>query len=738
MDIRVSFKNVKDLLISLVLLLSSLLTSFFVVSFARTAINYRLTSEDYLRFGDDLMPNLGFLSVLAILVMGTALFVIFQLVRRGVFSRPLDYLYRNRFVFGVVVVLLASVFELSGSSTACMSAFLGDGSAQGVLAGIPRSIRSDEWLVFTPFAFSQQFNGYAAVSELMRGTATSVNLVYAQPCWDFSTLFRPFLWGYLVLGSTRGLAFFWSSRLVCLFLVSEAFAQMLFGKSRNVSVAFALIVTFSGTVQWWFAVNGTAELFIFGQLLVLCLDGLLGEKACSRLRSVLISLAIAWLCVAFVLILYPAWQVVLFWIYFALGVSRAVVFVTAGHKWRELLARLRPLILSLLLFCGAAAACILPVMDVVEAVSSTVYPGARTNTGGDLHLVQLGEWGRSIFSPLASSVQSSYTFTSSFTTNVCESSTFFAPVPLGCVIALVGCVKSRLGKRSLDPAVFALCIVEVAIIVYCVAGFPAPLAAITLLSHSTPTRCWEMIGYVDIILLIRSSVLIKREGTFNVGKKLNFASIVVGIALLSLVWSFAAENVRFLFVAGAAAAMFCLLASAAFLSFDITYAELSLLSIAVFVAVSGACVNPIQRGAYTLTDGATATGISQANEIDDVWIADYAALGDLCIARGASCINSVNTYPALSTWHEIDDSGEYEQVYNRYAHINVEVTKDETSFELLQPDSFTLRITLNDARKLGVTKWISSSDLSQFETDTVKAVEVSTAGNYRIWQLIDK
>ncbi len=739
MDLRVSLKNGKGLLASLVLLLSSLLTSFFVVSFARTVINYRLTSENYSRIGDDLMPNLGPLSVIAIVLLAAALFAVFQLARKGLFSRPLDFLYRHRFAVGIAVVLLAVVFELSGSSTACMSAFLGEGSAQGVLAGIPRSIRSDEWLVFTPFAFSQQSTGYAAVSELLRGTATNVNLVYAQPCWDFSTLFRPFLWGYLVLGSTRGLAFFWSSRLVCLFLVSEAFAQMLFGKSRKVSVAFALMITFSGTVQWWFAVNGTAELFIFGQLLVLCLDALLGEKGRERRCALLLSVAIAWLCVAFVLILYPAWQVVLFWAFFALGVSRVVGFVRAGHEPRELLVRLRPLVLSVLLAAAAAAACLLPVMDVVKTVSSTVYPGTRSNTGGDLNLVQLGEWARAIFSPLAASAQSSYTYTGSFSTNVCESCTFFAAAPLGCVVALATCVKSRMDKRALDPAVCALCIVEIVILAYCVVGFPAPLASITLLSHSTPTRCWEMIGYVDLILLVRCAVCARQEGAFDAnGKPSVLLGVVAGIAALCLVWSFCAENVRLLFVLGAAAAMFCLLVCIAGLLFGVEDCELCLLSIAVFVAFSGACVNPLQLGAYPLTDGPTATGISQATEDGDLWIADNAMLGDLCVAQGASCINSVNTYPTLSTWHLLDPEGSFEQVYNRYAHISVEPVQDETSFELTAPDAFTLRITLDDARKLGVTKWVTSADLSQYETDTVKAVEVSDAGSYKIWQLVDK
>lgn len=737
MDLRVSPKNGKGLLAPALLLVSSLLTSFFVVSFARTAINYRLTSANYSQLGDDLMPNLGPLSVAAIVVLASALFAVFLLARRGLFSRSLDFLYRHRFAVGIAVVALATVFELSGSSTACMSAFIGDGSAQGTLLGIPRSIRSDEWLVFTPFAFSQDSAGYTAVSELLRGTVTNVNLVYAQPCWDFSTLFRPFLWGYLVFGSTRGLAFFWSARLVCLFLVSEAFAQMLFGKSRKVSVAFALVVTFSGTVQWWFAVNGTAELFIFGQLLVLCLDGYLGEKPCDRRRALLLCVGIAWLCVAFVLILYPAWQVVLFWVFFALGVARVAGFVQAGHGAAEVLRRLRPLILSVVLAAVATAACLLPAIDVVQAVSNTVYPGNRVNNGGDLNLVQLGDWCRAIFSPLAASAQSAYGYTLDFSTNVCESCSFFVPTPLGCLAGLIACLNAGKEKRSLDPVLCALCAVEVVILVYSVVGLPGPLASITLLSHTTPTRCWEMTGYIDLILLARWAVSLQGANVEK-GQPSRLLAVLGGVTVLCAAWSLAAENVRLLFVLGAAIGMFVLLASFVLLRSKDQDAQLCLLSIAVFVAVSGVCVNPLQVGAYTLTSGPSATAVSQANDEGDLWIADNSTLGDLCVARGASCINSVNTYPTLSTWHKIDEVGEYEQVYNRYAHITVEPTDAETTFELTAPDAFKLKLNLDDARKLGITKWITSDDLSAYDTNAVQAIEVADAGSHKIWKLVDK
>lgn len=734
-----SHNNYNDILIALLLFASCFLIAFMAIGFAKTVFNYQQTSSDYSQIGNDLMPNLGPISLAAIIIVSLCLFIFLEAIKNGVAVGIFSFLYEHRFAVGAVIILTATIFELSGSSIACMSAFLGEGSSQGTLFGIPRSIRSDEWLVFTPFAFSQEAISYAPVSDLLRGTSTNVNLVYAQPCWDFSTFFRPFLWGYLLLGSTRGLAFFWSSRLVCLFLTSEAFAQIVLGKKRAVSTAFALMVTFSSTVQWWFAVNGTAELFIFGQLLVICLEGLLRinsyPKAWRAQITVALSFSIAWLCVAFILILYPAWQVTLFWVFLSVGISRIVIFAKEGHETAEILSKIKPLLISLIITVIAIGICFIPVIDIVKVVSETVYPGSRVINGGGFNPVQLGDWARAIFSPLAASAQSTYAYTSFFSTNVCESSVFFAATPLGCCVALMSCARARLKKEPLDPTLCSLSVVEAFLLFYCVVGLPAPIASITLLSHSGVTRCWEMIGYIDLILMLRWSALTYRKPKNSTKRQQVF--LTLAIAVLCIAWSISAENVRLLFTIGAGAAMTCLLASMVLMRLEVVGSDLCFFTIAVFVAISGACVNPLQYGAYALTQGPTATAISQSNNSNDLWIADNSILGDLCVSEGASCINSVNTYPSLSTWHTVDPDGKYEEVYNRYAHITVEPTYGKTSFELMSPDSFKLFISLDELRKLGVTKWISSKNLSDYSTDTTEAIAEETTGGYTIWRLVN-
>ena len=708
-------------IVTLIIAITSVSIAVFAISFYRTAANFAL-------HGDDVMPNLGVRSFAAVALLSIALYALFKGLLLGKLRRLCCFVYRHRLAIGFCLVALCTAFEISGSSIAIIGNYVGESDTEGVIFGIPRAIRSDEWAAMTPFAFSQEYTGYSSNSRLLRGGSTNVTMVYAQPCWAFPTLFRPFLWGYLLLGSTRGLAFFWSARLVALFLVSEAFARLMLGESRKVSVAFALMVTFSGTVQWWFAVNGTAELFIFGELLVISFSKVLHGDRSDRLSRLGLTLAIAWLCVAFILVIYPAWQVVLFWVFFAIGVSLCIRYLREGHIIRDLLAQIRPLLFAFLLAGMAVSVCLVPVLDVITTVSATEYPGSRKSLGGDLALTHLFNWGSSLTDPLAASLCSP---------NVCEKTTFFSPAPLGAILALVSIAHSVRKKSKADPILLPLAIVELVFLIYCFVGVPDVVSTVTLLSHSTSGRVLQMTGYVDLILLFR---LATGAADNLSGGKARITELIISfivVAALSVAGAVCGDNIRSTFVVFAVAGMFCLLGSLVFIRGRVPGANVALLAVSVLVAFSGAAVNPVQHGASALTESDTASAIREYSASDDLWVAEEAVLGDLCIANGASCVNSVNTYPHLDAWSVLDPNETYKSVYNRYAHIAVVPTTDATAFELNSADSFTVKLNLDDARKIGITKWLSSVDLAEYGTESTRVVKVADAGNYSIWKLED-
>lgn len=196
--------------------------------------------------------------------------------------------------------------ELHGSSIGLYADILGHPELNTVLLGKNRPIRSDEWLVFTPFAFSQYYTGFAYFGEIVRGTLTDMFLVYGQPVWDVAMLFRPAQWGYLFLDQGSGLAFFWMGRLIVLFLVSLEFGRIL-TKNKYLSIAYALMLSLSPLVQWWFSVNSLVEILAVGQGMVILFHKYLStpRKKCRLLYL----LGIMWCGGIYFFAIYPAWQV---------------------------------------------------------------------------------------------------------------------------------------------------------------------------------------------------------------------------------------------------------------------------------------------------------------------------------------------------------------------------------------------------------------------------------------------
>ena len=63
-----------------------------------------------------------------------------------------------------------------------------------------------------------------------------------------------------------------------------------------------------------------------------------------------------------------------------------------------------------------------------------------------------------------------------------------------------------------------------------------------------------------------------------------------------------------------------------------------------------------------------------------------------------------------------DKAEEYRKIYNRYAHMNIEITDKETDVELLYPDHISIKLNYKDLAKLNVKYILSKED--DFSTKT--------------------
>lgn len=683
------------------------------------------------------------------------LLVLFLLLVPG--RRLLGLIHRYRWLLAFLLIALLTVCRISGSSVAYMANYVGGKPFQGTLLGIPRAIRSDEWNVFTPFAFSQAHSGYAPISDIPRAMPTDVTVVYAQPAWALATVFRPFLWGFLFLGSEMGLAFFWSARLVLLLLVSYEFGRWFTHDDRWLSAVYGLLIGFAPIVQWWFAVNGTAELFIFGQAAVLLFSRYLVIDATHR--RWLVAFVIAYCLGGFIMVLYPASQIpliyafgaVCLWILIHYCLGQRAALDRGGADSRSFFAQAAPLISALVLVGIGMLGALYQARDAIRLESSTVYPGNRLSTGGGIFSSLMG-YGGSIFSPLE---------VEKVLPNAPEQSLFFSLFPVGIILALYTVWRTR------DGMLTALLAVDVFLYIYGIWGLPPWLCQLTLMSRATSGRLKLAIGMVELILIFRSVTdlrLARHRALFEetetgttevvgggrIGKTIlsrQISGIVFCLVVALLITAGAGitstYRLRLLYLVMLALIIFFMLIGLWGVIFNRNWARQILASSIVVIVLAGCCVNPVQYGARTLTDIPLISKVQSKTVIHGsggrekvAVLADNSVVGQALIANGVPTVNSLNAIPALDRWHRIDPDARNEWIYNRYAYIDTEVTGRKTStFELIGADHFGVRLAVNDLPKIGVTHVLTRKDLDSLGTSSVGLERLARVDGWNLYKV---
>ncbi|MCI8884525.1 MAG: hypothetical protein HFG87_00905 [Dorea sp.] len=634
-------------------------------------------------------------------------------------TRLTEFLYTWRFAIAAGMFVLCVACELNGSSIGAWQAYLG-GTDTGTLLGAARPIRSDEWAVSTPMMLSQYRNAGGAFpyySDTVRGAVTDMFMVYGQPVKDIAMIFKPFYWGYLFLPAGMGLAFFWYGRWIALFLVSFEMCMLLTGGDKRLSAAGSFLVALAPVVQWWFAINGLVEMLVFGQLAVLLLRKYMTDTRTS-VRMACVSV-IAVCAGGFILILYPAWQIPMAYVILALGIW----VIIENYRGFRISARD---ILCIVIVLAAFAGIMLHVWgnskETVELVLNTAYPGKRMETGGGIGLEFFNYVSNIWYALLGEGTGA----------NVCESAQFIDFFPLCYVIPLYALIQKR------DKLIALLLCVDVFFVIWCVAGFPAVIAKATLMSFSTASRAFVLLGFVNILLLIRGLALAEYRCKAVIG---GAAAVIAGYAVVNCA-SFINEDYYprmsyYIFTVVLWILLFYLL---------LRYHEagnrkrFSMLCIAVMI-FAGALVNPVRRGVDNIYETETIQAIEEVHGQDPEALWAVEGVGFPCInmgiMAGAPTVNSTNVYPNLDRWEILDQKGTNEKVYNRYAHISI-VLKESGSPEFLlnQPDVFTVSLTGSSLKQLGVTYLMSGREsLREYESEKIKFIKIKNVGNYSIYRI---
>lgn len=606
-------------------------------------------------------------------------------------------LYRFRWLAAALALALAVAFELHGSSVGLWSVFVPDTlyTEQGLIAGQDRPIRSDEWAVFTPMALSQYYNDFGLTSDILRATETDVYMVYGQPVRDWSIIFRPFQAGYLFLSPARGLSFYWAGKLIALLLVSFEFGLLITGRNKGISLAYAFLTALAPVVQWWFSVNAFPDMLVYGQGIVLCVYHYM--RSPSYARRAACALGFVWLGGAYLLVLYPAWQIPFFYVFAAVGVWTILENRRGfSFRWKKDVPILAA---AALLLAASMAVIVARSWDAISAVMNSVYPGTRRERGG-MGVSPLLRYVANLFFPFTDQ---------NVPDNVCEQAAFCDLFPLGLLLSGFALYQ---GKRR-DVLTVALLCACAFLGLYVAVGFPGFLADITLLNQAKAGRAAVALSYANLLLVIRATSRLQTERIRpRWTRGLAFALLAAGGAVCASYLILYREYLTPWMALACFAAVFALYAAA-------IYGGKCLCVLAVaFSLLAGATVNPLRTGLAVLEDSRLGREIAEIAARDDAaWLAvsDHWVMGNYPIMYGAKTVNSTNTYMNGALWEKLDPEGEYTQVYNRYVHPVFSLSNTEsTRAELLQDELMLVRLNTGDLQKMGVKYILSEKDISQY------------------------
>lgn len=623
------------------------------------------------------------------------------------FSKVNAGLHKYRYWIGMGLIIGAVVLNISGSSQDMWNIYFGGDGSENIVFGKPRSIRSDEWLVNTPLAFSQYYNDYGYFSDIAGNHGMDMFIVKDTPVWTFAEIFRPFHWGYLLLGSSRGLAFYWSARTVVLFLASYEFLLVFTKNNRIWSFFSSVLITFAPLVQWWYAVNSLPEMIIAMFVSLCALQRFLKTQVANK--RLLWVAVIYWCAGMFVLSLYPAWQIPIAYILLILAISLVVQY------WGRIAVTKRDLIgivaFGMVFLALMGSVFVLSEQTIVDSMN-TVYPGTRKSVGGGV------SWA-SLFGGIATLLLPFKDY--SGTSNPSEVSLFVDLFPLGVLLTVANMAK----RKRWDLCGATLVALDFVFIIFSRVGFPLWLSQITLFSQVTSGRLTVGISIINILLLARAV----SQFDWHTSVPFNVA-IVVGYCALCVYGSkgsfpIAAGQSDYVTLKGMIVVVVIAgLATVAVMFKQQLLRTICVVSVLSLIFVSGVFVNPVQLASRALNDNAVVNELKDINnENPGLWASDSFVYSQALAANGLATMNTVNVTPDWNAWKYLDPEGQFEPIYNRYAFVNLQFVATEAegqkTFNLGDsPDQIEVTMTLEQAQHLGIKYVLSGEELEDITDGT--------------------
>lgn len=659
-----------------------------------------------------------------------------------------QFLFDKRWIVGGCVLLFLVINQFNGDSLTMYDSYFQQGEGSDFVypvIGRERAIRSDEWMVNSVKDLSQYQldNKYSEYNYLLRasnvaneGRITFAN-VFSNPFYLVKVIIDN------IFGMNCGYSFKWYAPIILGILISIEFFLIITKGKRLLSFTSTMMIYFSSFYLWW----GFPGLFMWMQGALTCLYYFITTDSIKK--RCLIGYGAAVCGANFIYNLYPAWQVPLAYVMIVFIIW---IFKDNLDKVKKL-TKLDWLIFSVALFLIGlfSFAAFYDQRVYMEAISNTVYPGARINTGNN-RLRKLFDYTLGLIFSLIESNNNSET--GMFIT--------FCPIPM------IGCLYYMIKKKKPDFLTIGLTIVTLFIGWYCSTGVPMAVAKYSLMSNSIPERAVDIIGYVQVIFFalffskFKLPVYVEKNSQYKYNKNNNrkrranndknkpfYATPIFWMSLIcSIIVSYYSTKFAEEYVVGYMGRTYLIFSTIilSILFFNMLYVmtikryERLMGMVIVFALITGSFVRPICKGTDAIYSKPIAKEVKKivAEDPESRWIGDNTPVNpSLLIACGARTINSTNVYPNLELWNKLDPEKQYNDVYNRYCHVVFDYTDEDTSFELLTNDMMLVHLSYKDFDIVDVDYIFSTEDRNA-DNEYVKFEKIYDEYGSYIYKVIQK
>lgn len=566
--------------------------------------------------------------------------------------------------FPVVVALAFAVLVIlgvSGTSSGVFWQSFGSGSDPDLLAGTPRAIRSDEWLVQSGWILSQAAQGFPAVNQALPG-GMDATVQNDLPSWDWSSLFRPHVWGFLLFPLEQGMAVRWWGPAAAALVATHAFVVTVLPRRPVTAAVLATALLFSPVLQWWFLPTTlwpVAWAFTTCTAVIWCLRG--------RRRSPRMAWAAAsgYLTVTMAMSIYVPYMVPAAYVVLFVVAGAVVQALRSGADPRALVRRAVPVVLAVFAAVGVLVAWVLTRLPTVEAVLGTVYPGARLEPTGNLDF----ERGvRTASGPFQQALQAESPGILGL--NAPESA---APLLVGTALLVILAwivVRDRRAGRRADMDVVAVLAVHVLFFAFLVVPGWDGLSHVLLLDRTTADRLRLGLDLLNVVAFVR---LVARLDRDRLRAPVSVGLLAAAVLLLPTVVAWATFHLA---SKEMIATRWWVVVTALLCAAVVAVARRHVLPAAACVLAAsllvGAGVNPLYRGVFDLRETQAGQDVARvvAEDPDGTWVGvgGYVTTA-LLLESGVEAYNGVQTYPPEEMWRQIDPDGSDEAVWNRLANV---------------------------------------------------------------------